>query len=60
DLAAKMGIPAAQRDSIIEQVAAAVARWPALAGETGVDATLAAEIQARLGQVAKETLAARG
>ncbi|HET7460726.1 MAG TPA: type II toxin-antitoxin system HipA family toxin [Longimicrobium sp.] len=60
DLAAKMGIPAAQRDSIIEQVAAAVARWPALAGETGVNPALADEIQARLGQVASEALAARG
>lgn len=59
DLAAKMAIPAAQRDAVIEQVAQAVARWPGVAGELGVDETLAAEIQARLREVADEALAPR-
>jgi len=60
DLAAKMAIPAGQREGVIEQVAAAVGRWPGLAGELGVDETLAAEIQTRLRDVADRTLAPRG
>jgi serine/threonine-protein kinase HipA len=58
-LATQMGIATGQRDAAIEQVAVAVAGWPGLAGEMGVDDSLAAEIQARLRDVAEKTLAPR-
>ncbi|HET7228878.1 MAG TPA: type II toxin-antitoxin system HipA family toxin [Longimicrobium sp.] len=59
ELAAQMAIPRGELNAIVDQVADAVARWRAFAGETGVDEALAAEIQARLGEVAEKALAPR-
>jgi serine/threonine-protein kinase HipA len=59
-LAAKMSIAPAQRDAAVEQAAAAVSRWPELAVEAGVNESLAAEIETRIGLVAERALALRG
>jgi len=57
DLAAKMSIEPRARDAILEQVDAAVARWPAFAAATGVDDALLEAVRRRLAGIRSTALA---
>ncbi|HEV7586631.1 MAG TPA: type II toxin-antitoxin system HipA family toxin [Longimicrobium sp.] len=56
ELAAKMSIEPRARDAVIEQVDAAVARWPAFAADTGVNDALVADVARRLTQIRSAAL----
>jgi len=57
ELAAKLSIEPRARDAILEQVAAAVAGWPAFAAETAVNEPLLDDVARRLTQIRSAALA---
>ena len=54
-----MSIDPPARDAVLEQVEAAVSRWPAFAAETGVDGDRIDAVERRLGQARAAALAPR-